>query len=155
VKIPIPAPPELEEATGYEGDGRLVIFCWSPCSDDAICDDRRSSGTDNWDGFLALVNHQAVKAHLGELRHARGSSDENATHWLLLDRQERRLSLLESGQAARLLDEQRLEGEVPYARICREGASLAATGTCCKTWSSNLRPSRMVTRIRTSPAWAH
>jgi hypothetical protein len=112
IHIPIPAPPELEEAVGYQGNGQLFALYWQPCGDEAVYDDGRSSGTGNWDGFLALVDHPAVRPHLGELRHALGSSDQDATHWLLLDRKQRRLFVLDEGQAARLLGEQWLEGRV-------------------------------------------
>jgi hypothetical protein len=115
VKIPIPAPPELEEALGYEGEARLVAFRWSPVGDEADFDDGRNSGTGNWDGFLALVDHPAVRPHLGDFRHRLGSSDEEATHWLLLDREDRTLQVLVARDAGRLLREQWQDGKVSLA----------------------------------------
>jgi len=114
--LPIPVPPQLEEALGYEGDARWVAFYWSPAGDEAMYDDGRCSGDGDWTGYLAYVDHPAVAVHLvrpcwacggrgtltdlenepcdfcdgaGLLPLRLGSSDFEADHWLVIDRQER------------------------------------------------------------------
>jgi hypothetical protein len=67
---------------------------------------------------LSQSRHHRAGTQLGRHRRPGGvdrTSDEEATHWLLLDRQDRKLSILNQRQAARLLGEQWLEAAVPHA----------------------------------------
>src|SRR5262245_17653643 len=114
LRLSTPAPPQLEEALGYEGEARFVAFHWSPYGDEADFDDGVSSGTGNWDGLLALVDHPAVARHLGEYRFTLGSSDAEATNWLLLDRQERSLQVLSEREARQVLREQWREQAIRF-----------------------------------------
>jgi len=61
--LPIPVPPQLETALGYEGDARFVAFYWEPAGDEAMYDDGRISGTGCWTGYLAYVDHPAVASY--------------------------------------------------------------------------------------------
>ena len=96
--LPVPVPPMLEEALGYtpfgEDEARFVTFFWSPFGDEACFDDGRTSGTGEWQGFLAYVDHILVGPALGEGRYRLGSSEEVNSHRLLLDRRERKLYLV-------------------------------------------------------------
>ncbi len=85
-----PVPPMLEAAIGYDGPARWVAFFWQSAGDEACWDDGRSSlcGA-NWGAYLAYTQHRAVWPHLA--LYDFGSSDEPARHWLVLDRETRRL----------------------------------------------------------------
>jgi hypothetical protein len=89
----------LEDAMGYsrfgEDEARFVTFFWSPFGDEAYFDDGRTSGTGDWQGFLAYIEHPSVGPALGASRFQLGSSEEVNTHRLLLDRLERKLYLVE------------------------------------------------------------
>ena len=131
--LPIPVPPQLEEALGYEGDARWVAFYWTPAGDEAMYDDGQCSGDGDWMGYLAYVDHPAVAIHLlrpcpaclgrgttndlenepcdfcdgaGLLPLNLGSSDFEADHWLVIDRQERRAYVAPVDVAASFLRQQ-------------------------------------------------
>jgi len=128
--LPIPVPPQFEEALGYEGDARWVGFYWEPAGDEAMYDDGQASGDTNWTGYLAYVDHPAVAPHLmrpcwqcrgrgttndlenepcencygaGVLPLNLGSSDFEADCWLVVDRQERRAYVAPVGVAEAFL----------------------------------------------------
>ena len=75
----------LAKAIGYTGDARFVSFQWIPYGDEAEYSDGRLSATGNWQAFLAYVQHPAVSQFLSE--YDLGSSDSEATHALILDRE--------------------------------------------------------------------
>jgi hypothetical protein len=97
-------PPMLEQALGYPGQARLVAFYWSPIGDEAMYDDGRCSGDGNWHAYLAFVEHPTVEPHLHPFD--LGSSEDEARHWLVLDREARTLSALPVEAAAALLQQQ-------------------------------------------------
>ena len=97
-------PPQLEEAMGYPGDARWVRFTWHPCGDEAEYDDGLSSGTGDWMGFLAYVQHRKIAPRLAG--YDLGSSDGEARHCLVLDRGERVLYVADMRSAGRFLAEQ-------------------------------------------------
>jgi hypothetical protein len=80
----VPVPPLLSKAIGYPGKARYVSFQWTPYGDEADYSDGRLSGTGNWQGFLAYIQHPAVSPFLKE--YDLGSSDSEARHALILDR---------------------------------------------------------------------
>jgi hypothetical protein len=108
--LAVPVPPMLEEAMGYtpfgRDEARFVTFFWSPFGDEAYFDDGWTSGTGDWQGFLAYVEHLAVWPALGANRFQLGSSEEVNTHRLLLDRLERKLYLVEDRAACLALSRQ-------------------------------------------------
>lgn len=89
--LPVACPPMLAEAIGYDGPCRFVAFAWSPAGDEAVYDDGYRSGTGTWRGYLAFVRHRLIRPLLADAH--LGSSDQDASHWLLADRREQRLYL--------------------------------------------------------------
>jgi|GEM_PF-653117 len=87
--LAVPVPPMLEKAIGYDGDARFVSFYWMPGGDEAYYDDGQRAGTGNWQGYLAFVQHPTVHPEIAHYQ--LGSSDSEAHHSLVLDRQERKL----------------------------------------------------------------
>ncbi len=91
-----PVPPMLAEACGYNErafghplDARYVGFYWEHAGDEVMVDDGRTSGTGEYSGFLAYVDHPKVAVHL---RHCDwGSSETLPREMLVLDRTEHRL----------------------------------------------------------------
>src|SRR6266568_8084376 len=84
-----PVPPMLEKAIGYHGEARFVSFHWTPEGDEADYDDGQRAGTGEWQGYLAYVQHPTVHPLL--THYNLGSSDSEAKHSLILDRQECKL----------------------------------------------------------------
>jgi hypothetical protein len=84
-----PVPPMLEKAIDYHGEARFVSFHWTPYGDEADYNDGQRGGTGNWQGFLAFVQHPTVYPLLSEYNF--GSSEDDAQHALILDRQARKL----------------------------------------------------------------
>ena len=149
VPLPVPVPPMLEQALGCLGQARLVAFFWSPLGDEAVYHDGKCSGDADWAAFLAFVEHPTVEPPLRPFE--LGSSEEEAQHWLLLDREARTLSMLPAQEAAVLLLEQhgqlrsavplRLEvldpipqvlaavtGKIGWRLVWRDGAPVAQRG---------------------------
>jgi hypothetical protein len=98
----IPVPPMLEEALGYSGKSRYVAFYWEAAGDELVWEDGRAKliGA-NWPAWLIFVRHCRVARHLAPYQ--LGSSESEAAHKLLLDRQERTLYVGERKQVARFL----------------------------------------------------
>jgi len=103
-----PVPPMLAEAIGYSGtvfgvplDARWVGFYWEQSGDEAMYDDGHSSGTGEYTGFQAFVEHQKVAVHLCDYQV--GSSETHPRHYLLLDRTEQCLYALPARLAQRFL----------------------------------------------------
>jgi hypothetical protein len=94
-------PRNWERAFGYGGDARLVAFYWQPAGDEAMYDDGRASGDGNWQLFLTLKD---TWPQLDDLN--LGYSDLEADHWLVLDRESRRLMALPKAEAQRRLARQ-------------------------------------------------
>ena len=91
IPLPIPVPPDLAEAFGYPGDSRFVGVSWQPAGDEVVYHDGRSFGTgDPW-AFLVYIRHRVVAPHLEPYN--LGSSDCEATHCLIIDRQEHRAAI--------------------------------------------------------------
>jgi hypothetical protein len=104
VPLPVPVPPMLELALDYPGQARLLAFFWSPMGDEALYHDGQRSGVGDWTAYLAFVRHPLVEPHLRSFD--LGSSEEEARHWLVLDREARSLSVLPAEEAALLLSQQ-------------------------------------------------
>lgn len=113
--LSISVPPMLETAFGYppgRGTGseatlpRFVAFSWTAGGDEASFSDGRRSGVGmlNNDAYLAFVHHRAIQPHLAEFN--LGASDEEAGHWLVLDREERQLYAALASVASRFLQRQ-------------------------------------------------
>src|SRR6266849_3964844 len=98
-RLYVPVPPMLAEAIGYSGqvfglplDARWVGFYWERSGDEANYDDGRASGSGEYTGYQAFVDHPKVAVHLRHFDF--GSSETRPRHYLLLDRAEYRLYAL-------------------------------------------------------------
>lgn len=85
-KLPVAAPPVLPEALGYEGEARYIAGYWMPGGDEVVVDDGILSFTGEWPAWLVYIGHPSVNRVLSAYN--LGSSDEDAEHWLLIDRTE-------------------------------------------------------------------
>jgi hypothetical protein len=95
------APPMLCEAVGYSGSARYVGFYWTPCGDEIIYTDGRLSADGDWHAWLVFTRHKSIAPHLEGYN--LGSSDEEATHWLLIDRQTHALYVGAQGEVRHTL----------------------------------------------------
>jgi hypothetical protein len=102
--LPVPVPPMLEETLGYMGKARLVAFYWTPMGDEAMVDDGVQSGDGEWPAYRGFVEHPKIEPQLRA--YDLGSSDGEARHWLVLDREARALYALPVRTAAALLHQQ-------------------------------------------------
>jgi hypothetical protein len=99
-----PVPPMLAKAIGYTGEARYVAFNWTPFGDEAEYFDGRRSATGNWQAFLAYIQHPAVSPALEG--YDLGSSDSEAKHCLILDREKVELMIAPVMEARVFLTEQ-------------------------------------------------
>jgi hypothetical protein len=99
-----PVPPMLAKAIGYKGEARFVSFQWTPYGDEADYSDGRMSATGNWHAFLTYIHHPAVSPHLRE--YDLGSSDSDAKHALILDREKHEVFIAPVEEAEICLSEQ-------------------------------------------------
>ena len=100
----IPVPPMLAKAMGYKGEARYVSFQWTPYGDEADYADGRLSGTGNWQAFLAYTRHPAISPLLKA--YDLGSSDSEARHALILDRDKSEMMIAPVKEARVFLSEQ-------------------------------------------------
>ena len=102
----VPVPPMLAKAIGYTGNARYVAFHWTPYGDEAEYFDGRMSATGNWQAFLAYIQHPAVSPHLQD--YDLGSSESEAKHALILDREQLEVFIAPVKAAEKFLMQQRL-----------------------------------------------
>jgi hypothetical protein len=93
-----PVPPMLAKAIGYTGEAQYVSFHWTPYGDETDYSDGRITATGSWQAFLAYIQHPAVSPHLQD--YDLGSSESEAKHVLILDREKHELliALVKEGQ---------------------------------------------------------
>lgn len=102
--IDLAIPPVLAQALGYHGDARFVSFRWTCLGDQVVYDDGRNSGTGQSWSFLAFKRHRAVAPFLRDAD--LGSSEEDGTQVLLIDRDENVATIAPIGEANAFLDAQ-------------------------------------------------
>ena len=102
-KLPVAAPPMLEQAIGYFGDACFVALFFG-VDDEIYYADGRITASCEWDAADLFINNPIVALHLRPYH--LGSSDEPPTHYLLLDRESRTLSVIPAAEAWQLLREQ-------------------------------------------------
>ena len=100
-QLAIQAPPMLAEAVGYPRKARYVAFYWTPCGDEVMYADGRLSAGGHWHAWLLFTRHRTIAPHLQEYN--LGSSDEEAIHWLLVDRETCVLYVGAPGEVLRVL----------------------------------------------------
>ena len=98
IELPIPVPPMLERALGYEGDAARIAVYWKLAGDEVEVDDGRLGQHGEWDNFLLYTQHRAVAPYL--VPYDLGSAHTPAQHWLVLDRQARRWYVAPAREAA-------------------------------------------------------
>ena len=104
--LKVPVPPMLATAIGYTGAARYVSFQWTPYGDEVDYSDGRLSATGNWQAFLAYIQHPAISPLLTE--YDLGSSDSEAKHALILDREQLEVFIAPVKAAEKFLMQQRL-----------------------------------------------
>jgi hypothetical protein len=115
-QLNVPVPPMLAKAMGYRGAARYVSFQWTPYGDEADYSDGRGSGTGDWQGYLAFIQHPAVSPQLQGYDF--GSSDSEAKHALILDQEQQILFVAPARDAEKFLQEQ--WPKAPTARMSKE-----------------------------------
>lgn len=110
-KLAVQAPPMLVEAVGYPGPARYVSFYWTPCGDEVMYSDGRLSADGHWHAWLLFTRHRAIAPHIAPYN--LGSSDEEATHWLLVDRETCALYIGTPGEVLPVLRGQYADQEQP------------------------------------------
>jgi hypothetical protein len=102
--VAIQIPNELDRVFGYTGDARFVGFRYTCLGDQVVYEDGRSSGTGATWSYLAFKRHRAVASHLAD--YDLGSSEEDAAHMLLLDREHQTATVALVSEARAFLDAQ-------------------------------------------------
>jgi hypothetical protein len=100
----IPVPPMLANALGYKGEVRYVSFQWTPYGDEVDYSDGRLTATGTWQAFLAYIQHPAVSSVLQD--YGLGSSENEAKHTLILDREKLEVFIAPVKEARIFLSEQ-------------------------------------------------
>jgi hypothetical protein len=103
-QVDLPLPPELTATLGYRSDARFVGFFWSPLGDQLVATDGVNSGTAQSWAYLAYRRHRAVAPLLAPFD--LGSSEEDGTHMLLIDRGANRASVAPVTEARAFLEAQ-------------------------------------------------
>ena len=103
LRLNVPVPPQLEAAVGYGGDARYFSIFWQPAGDKAIVSDGRTTRDGCWWGYQAFVDHPVVMLALAGQRYDLGSSESEATHWLVIDRVTRTVALAPCAAAEKFL----------------------------------------------------
>jgi hypothetical protein len=119
--LTLPVPPMLAKAIGYSGEARFVSFHWTPFGDETEYSDDRVSATGNWQAFLAYIQHPAISPLLHDYN--LGSSDSEAHHALILDREKPAMYVAPVKEAEIFLQKQWPE-ELPIRISQKEYAEL-------------------------------
>ncbi len=162
----LPVPPELAEAFGYTGPARFVGFYWIPCGDELIATDGRSTETGNGWTFLAYKRHRAVAQLLEPFD--LGSSEEDAAHMLLVDRERNEACIVSVAEGRARLDaqhppapeltpEQRavFEQELEYLLAERRERPIDAEAVARAMTEQRERVARMIAWLDRGPAHNH
>jgi hypothetical protein len=116
IPLNVPVPPLLATAVGYIGEARYVAFQWAPYGDEAEYFDGRRSATGNWQAFLAYIQHPAVSPLLQD--YDLGSSESEARHALILDREKLEVFIAPVKEAQTFLTDQ--GPPEPHLRMSQE-----------------------------------
>lgn len=126
VALPVPGmlPRNWERAFGYRGCSWWLAVWWEPAGDEAAFDDGQLRTDGEWQFYLDLVESRLESALATLLaddprgRWALGSSDEPATHCLMLDLQERRIFVASLADARLFLRRQHASTEAMQPELC-------------------------------------
>jgi len=98
--LPIKLPHALAETLGYDGQARMIAFYWGT-GYKAYYDDGFLSAQAKRDAFKVLVHHPLLALMLQ--KYHLGSIEEEAAHWLLLDRDDHTLAVAPTRIAQQVL----------------------------------------------------
>ena len=106
LRIPVPPASILEHAVGYQNqrNARYLALWWEPCGDEVMVSDGIVSFTGHWPGYLAYVQHPLVAPAL--INYNLGSSEDFATHRLLIDLDTRQAYVVLAAEGERVLSSQ-------------------------------------------------
>ena len=109
--LPFQLPPGFVEHLGYRRDRRFVATRWEPAGDElAIQDDGWEGwGVGDWYPWVAFWRRPDVLQWKSDNEINLGSSDEPATHWLLIDRQTNQAYVGTISEIHRHVQQQRME----------------------------------------------
>lgn len=102
LKVIFPPKRILENALGYRGDARYLSAWWEPAGDELMLSDGRVTYCGDWWSYLQFVDANAAAVYPYSL----GGIEEQATHRLLLDLEERRCYAGESREIERFVQDQ-------------------------------------------------
>jgi hypothetical protein len=101
-ELPIPMPPMLPEALGYEGDARYFSLHYA--ASEAWFNDGQRGYDTSWRIYSLLVDHFVLQIHLWD--YDLGSDDDCETHRLVCDRIEQKMYVGETGAVVKFLQQQ-------------------------------------------------
>lgn len=108
IRLCIPVPPAtiLERAVGYQNqkNARYLALWWEPCGDEVMVSDGIVSFTGHWPGYLAYVQHPLVAPAL--FNYNLGSSEDFATHRLMIDLDTRQAFVVLAAECEQILSSQ-------------------------------------------------
>jgi len=116
--LSVPIPPQLEAAVEYRGDARYFAIYWTSAGDEAMVTDGRTTHDGCWWGYQAFVDHPFMLLALASQPYDLGSSETDATHWLVVDRKTRTIALAPRPQAEAFLTQQ--HPALPIVHLTRE-----------------------------------
>ena len=104
--IPVPLAPILERAVGYRNqrEAHYLALWWEPCGDEVMVSDGYVTFTGHWPGYLAYVQHRLVAPAL--VNYNLGSSEDPATHRILIDLESRQAYIVLGAEGERILASQ-------------------------------------------------
>jgi len=107
LRIPVPPAPIIERAVGYQNqrNARYLALWWEPCGDEVMVSDGLVSFTGHWPGYLAYIQHALVAPAL--FNYNLGSSEDSATHRLLIDLEARQAYIVLGSEGERILSSRR------------------------------------------------
>lgn len=105
-RVEVPTPPMLEEALAYAGTARMVGYYWSPTADELVYQDGLTIFVGAyWPAWHVLLHSRIMRP----LTHYNfGTSESEATRWLVIDRTERALYVGHPEDARRTIEIQHL-----------------------------------------------
>jgi hypothetical protein len=110
IPLPFPLPPGFAEQLGYQRDRRFVAAYWEPGGDEVTIRDDifLACGMGDWYPWTQFFHQPRVS--LWKLRNNinLGSSDEPATHWLIVDRVTNQGFVAPAEDAYKRIQQQRL-----------------------------------------------
>jgi hypothetical protein len=110
IKAPFPIPYDFLREFCYPGPRRFIAFYWTPLGDDACFDDGQSSACGLSDNLLLLtfLRRKDVWAWRAEHELNFGNSDEEATHWLVVDKDTNEVYAAPKAEARQAVIDQKL-----------------------------------------------